>query len=56
MGANEVTFLNISTTTTQKKLLLDREVVDFGEVAVGTRVVQELKLNNTTSTTEKLMR
>lgn len=36
----DVAYLNISTTTIQKKLLLDKEVVDFGEVAVGTRQVQ----------------
>lgn len=44
--------MNITTTTTQKKLQLDRELVDFGEVAVGTRQVQELKLTNTTETVE----
>jgi len=36
----EVNFIEITTTSTSKTLLIDQQEIDFGEIAVGTRAVR----------------
>ena len=43
-------YIEVSTVTTSKLLLSDKEEIDFGEVAVGFRKVEELLITNTGDT------
>ncbi|CAK81749.1 unnamed protein product (macronuclear) [Paramecium tetraurelia] len=47
-NAKQVIYLQISTVTVQKSLLLSKTIIDFGEVAVGIRQTKELTVFNQT--------
>lgn len=44
--AKQVIYLQIQTVTVKKSLLLDKNIIDFGEIAVGIRQIKELIITN----------
>jgi len=46
VGEPNVTYLQVSTATVTKRLVVNRDVIDFGEMAVGFKRVEELQLTN----------
>jgi hypothetical protein len=44
--STEVNFIEITTTAIPQVLTLDQTLLDFGEIAVGTRATRELLLSN----------
>ena len=41
-----LTFIEINTVTVNKSLLLDKTIIDFGEIAVGIREIKEILITN----------
>lgn len=42
----EVNFIEVTTTAVAKTLVIDKEEIDFGEIAVGSRAVREVTILN----------